>query len=475
MCRKGHPPPNPSDPINNTCGNIGDIIKGNYFCTIVPPSGLKSRENYCHSITPTGEWGYYSVGDSCLFDTCQNTRAVGSGCCNGCCAIFGKGVKCVRNYFTANPVTCCFQDYFCTNVLDDCYQDPDRRSTCSPDTRNLGSISCQSSLENLCSGFDSNNWTKAWISMDIGDAKYPQIIQNPCPKAIRRIVTNLCGINDLSLITPSLINPTGFVWAQNVMFNVINNYIKDYGSLLTPIDSNGSQKAAVANTILSLCNELPGLCVPALNNMCATVKPSDFFQNINSLVWCGCYMPDEQYLSYIELGVTKECTPFCNRLESIPLATPNGLDTALCKENICLMDDISLNVIDSNYNNINFGQLCSGCGNIKESNQNQIMKNENVSYRRTNQKISGSRCDCLMQDSTYTIINSTVNNINLTQNCGSTHCYNNSNENVDCETGEIIGPSNEINKKSIYTTAFLGIGVISIVMLLWILMSPKRK
>lgn len=62
---------------------------------------------------------------------------------------------------------------------------------------------------------------------------------------------------------------------------------------------------------------------------------------------CGCFLGRDQY------DVARECDPLCTRASIQRVTT--------CGANICLINGLDINVIDSTTGDININQQCGGC------------------------------------------------------------------------------------------------------------------
>jgi len=141
-----------------------------------------------------------------------------------------------------------------------------------------------------------------------------------------------------------------------------------------------------------------------LTNYCSQYSADDLVSNPNLVRWCGCYLPDSEYVKYVnQYQINKECTPLCNRRGNIPLTNPTGTSNITCTTDTCLIDNISISLLNTTVTNgINFSQLCGGCG--------------------TN--TSNAACTCIMENNTISAVNSKIGGgINISQSCGSSVCY----------------------------------------------------
>ena len=91
--------------------------------------------------------------------------------------------------------------------------------------------------------------------------------------------------------------------------------------------------------------------------------------------------------------------PYCNRAGTIPAVGPDGVTPLTCTNNICLIDDVTINLINSSVSgNLAFDQVCGGCGSSSPG--------------------VTSSCSCIIQGDSITAVNSQINgNISLNQSC----------------------------------------------------------
>jgi hypothetical protein len=148
-----------------------------------------------------------------------------------------------------------------------------------------------------------------------------------------------------------------------------------------------------------VCCPYPGLCEGGLNQVCASHDTTRISLNTSLLQWCGCHLPQEEYQPYSDkFGIRQECVPICNRSDVLPLVGPSG-ENIRCESNVCLIDNVSVNIINSTVGNgISFDQICGSCP-------------------------SGS-CSCVVSDTTVNIINSSIGGavVPVLQNCSSISC-----------------------------------------------------
>jgi len=379
------------------CENIGDTFKGNSQSEWMVKNEVETTCHYA-DMTP----GF-------------NTEVSG-GCCNGNCAIVGNRWSCKRRAFFGDPLVCCLNDYNCSKSNeDDCFQTPARGRTCPPQYRDLSQPQCYQRLEPYCTGerffYGQESWLQVWLpdsevptnklmelskkvtrtgqianakfggdSISARGKKYPKNVKQPCLKAITRAVMgssdgvanspacNFDDLNKLEVIT-SNVNSKGFIWAQNLMTKVFKKYNQESGGLLGGIDSDGyTTDSSFYNTLWDICQKIPGICLPGIKDMCSSYTVDELLNSPDAVKWCGCYLPEEEYSQWQKYGISKECSPPCNRTGVVPIMN-NEMTPQVCLQSVCVIDNVNISITDStSVGGVNFNQLCSSCGlnNIKE-------------------------------------------------------------------------------------------------------------
>jgi len=443
-----------SPPTINDCNcNLGDKLYNtsdgvSCFCSLSGIGGNNDRNNYCESIGSRNEWTFNGdTGGSCHYNSCTTGEHMGSGCCNGCCSIVGDGVNCTRNVFRGSSV-CCWRDFICDSVgttqcqdsgtgcnPSSCFSDSTQLNTCPISIRSMVSPLCQPTIMSYCNGAGAttlewlNNWTDIQTIGDPGDPS-PLQINQPCVRALYRNLysdptpgVGYCGagIENLSSCnaTPGVGVPsaTGFAIAQQLMTQVFANYIAQGGK---PDAQEGDLGSNVAfnNVLFDICQTNPGLCAPSLQSYCAQVTADYMINHIETLNWCGCYMDPSQYSKYTDLyQINLECTPTCNQTGVIALQDDAGTSTKVCQQSLCIIDDISIELVKSRVGNtgtgINFSQICSSCGGGTAiiGSETGLTSSES------------STCSCILSGNTIDSFNSSIGTININQSCGSATCY----------------------------------------------------
>lgn len=409
-CRD-HPGPIIENPCND---EVGQTMRGRNFCTYAGGWGYSIRVDFCRNISD-GEWEYDGAVGTCSYNDCDGITDFGSGCCNGCCGILGNGVRCKRRAFRAEPLRCCLRDMPCSGPSG-CYQDNLGLWTCPTQYRSQASRECRDELFNYCIGADVPlGQSEVWINRWLGEVTLPpteysrgregpsESFDRPCYHALYRNLYNNQAGQCLGIPGVGVPDTAGFNWGQRLMTAMISRYQEDGGSLVATEAQEGNTR--LNSMIWDICSKTPGLCAPAMYAMCSAVTTETLTRQTSLLPWCGCYMGEGQYSRYTDLyRIDRACTPQCSRAGVLPLPTENGIGRQYCTQTVCLIDSISIQLAQSQVgeSGINFSQVCSAC---------------------SVEGFIGS-CSCIIADSTFTLINATVPNFDISQQCGAdSACY----------------------------------------------------
>lgn len=423
-CGKNFPYPCPDNQCNICNVSLGaqmpDALPN--FCTLRGFGGNNQRATYCQKMSKAGEWGDpFDIHNGCKYNDCNNYQQVETGCCDGCCGIIGGGLLCTRQSFTGDPLTCCLNDYSCNSTNSACFSDDTQQNTCAdgtlgtgsfegqyvPNYRSLVSPDCQDVFLQYCTGNlpdddqNSTDWLDRWTTNNGGIGSCANILArnmfatsgHTCG-TVPPITPGICSINP-----PLPINSQGYFWAQNLVSETMAKYAAqgfEIGTLPGFPGYNPFQDFLYSN----VCCPYPGLCQDGLNIACARYTSQRISLNPAVSQWCGCHLPDAEYQSYsAKYNIPPECTPMCNRSGTIPIIGINATPV-LCKQNICLIDGVTVNLINAQIGGgIDFDQVCGNCG-------------------------GGAQCSCIVSDTTVDISNSTIggNVIPVSEGCGALTC-----------------------------------------------------
>lgn len=172
--------------------------------------------------------------------------------------------------------------------------------------------------------------------------------------------------------------------------------------------SSSGQETAVESYIKSrVCIPNPGICELALTNACALYTRTDAEGNGNVRDFCGCHLQESEYSKYTDTYRSSlYCDPICANSFTIQ-STDFGGTKNTCNQSFCIIDGVTIDIIQSRLGDITFDQICGGCG---------------------------GNCVCSINNSSISVFDSQVGEINLSQECqGGLSCFDES------ETGGVVG------------------------------------
>jgi len=189
---------------------------------------------------------------------------------------------------------------------------------------------------------------------------------------------------------------------------------KDHSKSIDQPNNVHTQK--YLGSLLDLCKMYPGACEKHLNDLCQVkydgspltrqdiVKAYDTAfgnkNNQNLIAACACHLPEDQYTEYVKEGIdinsTNACDPLCKLPGAIPRTTCVGssCSPAQCHQNVCIIDDVTIDVINSNVGDISFNLACGGCS-------------------------EPGGCLCIFDNIDVLSQSSNISGINFNTNCGS--------------------------------------------------------
>lgn len=154
---------------------------------------------------------------------------------------------------------------------------------------------------------------------------------------------------------------------QQYKTQVINGILQH----LYPGNININSNTDPANKVaVDLCKLQPGACDAFLKERCAWVKDTKDIEDDDKVMeLCGCFLSDDIYnKDYANLAkppLPKVCTPPCTYPDAISPGEADvsgeGMHFETCKRHICVMDNITVTIINSKViGDINFEMLCGG-------------------------------------------------------------------------------------------------------------------
>lgn len=334
--------------------------------------------------------------DDCYYNDAHVPEKISSyGCCRGKCAIRGKGGSCQRNVFgyKADPFQCCLQDFNCstnngknakTNDINDstlnlCYQKKDdgRTYACDPHYRGMNQPFCREMLFGYCTGQipylnNQSSLLQAWVPGSDPVNVNGFETSAPCLNFLARLLSDDAGvcnwddfINKVPHIVKTDVKSVNLITAQNMMDELLQTYLRVHGNPVQAINTDGYyENSEFIKWYFNFCQKYPLLCQDSLrNNLCSDYNLNDLADNPSLANWCGCYLPKEAYDQYTQYNVDINCTPTCNRANTIPLANDITGIPEPCTQNVCIMDDIAIRLIETESSgDISFTQACHSCG-----------------------------------------------------------------------------------------------------------------
>jgi len=383
------------------------------FCTLAGVGGNGYRRTYCDKMSNAGEWGDSQELGSCNYKDSgsgKNVTKWRAGCCRGICSIAGKELSCKRLKFTGDPLICCLNDYEChESNIHDVYSDGSHENnTCADghngqhNYRSSSSSSCFDSMYEYFTGtqdgddYNSNQWFDRWTESGRKSGLY--VIQRVMFKEMHPGLCAPLPSPPLKGICnqppPYTLSASGTMWGQQVMEGVIRHY-EDLGYVLGAMPGMVGYHSFQDFLYDNIACPFPWLMQTALRNACSKYTAQRISFTPNVAKWCGCHLDPNEYFRFSsEYNIPPECTPTCNTVGTIPITGIDGKQKA-CTKNICLIDDINVNLINSKIGGgVDFSQICGDC--------------------------EFGQCSCIIDNDTVDIVNSTIGGTltPIAQGCG---------------------------------------------------------
>jgi hypothetical protein len=405
---------------SNICNNnIGDSYSVPNACVSINIPPIPGVVPFCNNIG-ADEWEFDSGGGFCgisLADIPIGGITSFPRICIGTPSAPGYELNCKRKSFNGEVLPCCLLDLQCyPQQSNRCWDDSTRNKTCKPENRNINNSACSDTITNYCTGADlsdiDKSWIKRWTDPIIVNG---YVIDKPCVYALNRNLYNSstlplrCDNFDL----PNLpISSDGFIFGQNLITVAYNKYVNSGFTLGVNPGSKGYSK--FQDVLFEICKKNPGICNNALTNAGSNLTLDRLTLNPVAAKFFGCYLPDSEYTKYTDrYGLSRECTPSCNKSDVIPLTDTSGVNKLICNNTACIIDDINIALLNSDIaGNVSFSQVCGTCAG------------DGIN--------SFGNCTCIIENNTIAVANSKIGgNISLNQQCGGTTCVN-----VDTNTGQ---------------------------------------
>lgn len=188
--------------------------------------------------------------------------------------------------------------------------------------------------------------------------------------------------------------------------------------------------------ILEACQKAPGACDTKLENACRDVTAEQLKLNENLREVCGCMLPTNMYQSAYPPVIKPRCTPYCLGA----LRKGDGFGGFLsCDTNNCVMDDITISIINSKSGNVNLSEVC---GDNKGGKYNCYFSDIDVQAIDSilpKVNFSANCDDCLTYDPNNPQNIKPIEGCKL-KRCTDLDCYNNSPQTPYCNvtTGDCV-------------------------------------
>lgn len=148
-----------------------------------------------------------------------------------------------------------------------------------------------------------------------------------------------------------------------------------YFSSFTPVQAANNGDTFM-NKLISMCNMYPGTCDDILRQTCNGLTSSDLdpnnYPDNNPAVMqvCGCFLEPSQYnlpsvCAKLPNSQKIACNTMCNFPNSVKPLNPATGELETCNTTECVIEDVTFNVINSTMGGINIDTVCTGCGTTK--------------------------------------------------------------------------------------------------------------
>lgn len=178
--------------------------------------------------------------------------------------------------------------------------------------------------------------------------------------------------------------------------------------------------------VAGLCSLYPGTCDQLLSQVCAgqtkdSIDPINNNGDYTLLQTCGCFLPASEYST---LPNTTTPNVACDSVCRFPGTIPNNTNLT-CDDTVCILSDVTVNMINSSAGAINFNTVCqSGASN------------------------TGSSSQCYFENVSVNNVNSTIAGTQFSTNCDSCYVINPSDpsnpQQVDCSTFNPLSSTREL-------------------------------
>ncbi len=320
----------------------------------------------------------------------------GNGLCGfggGSCSWAGVKYKCRRTAFRGDPTRCCRRSRSINGNALFCFDKNNKKATCDPIYRGFDQPSCVAVMAAYCSN------------------DTPDTQNDPPDPSTENMVAKWTGSAQTKDCLRFVTENQGKLNAyQPVIEAMVNRYLITLDKPITSVQSDGPNHDPFIDqgpgSIVQICRANPGACDSVLSQKCSGVTRDQLEQNINLANLCGCFMDDTEYAKFSQFGINRICDPVCVIGSSVkPLDTtsdPNNAKFLECKQSICVIDDITINILaNSAVGDVTFAQACGSCAS----------------------NTGAGSCRCYISDVTIQAVNSLIKDVNFQQTCGAPVCY----------------------------------------------------
>lgn len=150
--------------------------------------------------------------------------------------------------------------------------------------------------------------------------------------------------------------------------SLVYNAISQFYSVHSPTEDHPFIPKSI-----ELCKQYPGLCDPILNanrgGTCRQLTKDKLNPELykgrtydpdgtNTLKLCGCFLKDDNYV--LQGNANVACNGICSFPGTIPRSDGSGKPIQ-CSTDTCVLDNISVNVMNSSVGSVNLRQYCGQC------------------------------------------------------------------------------------------------------------------
>ena len=399
---KANPEPENFCGSGDFIGMTADVPNAAFFTTAIGEYCDGTIQKAFGEAQGSTEW--IRSGPGSPAGVCSNCKGLesgnGNGLCSGSdgCSWQGSRQQCKRLAFNGDPSACCRRSKAINGESLFCFDNDNKKNTCDPQYRGFLQPACIGVMAGFCSDDTETSYKNKWSGTSI---------TSDC---LRFVEENTGNLNSY----------------KPVISAMVTRYLITENNAVTSPQSSGSAYDPFIQDLINVCRANPGACDDVLKQKCANVKREDLSNNVNLANVCGCFMPDIEYAANSTYGISKECDPVCALGSSIHLldtTTSNPAKSKECKQAICVIDDVTINVLaNSVVGDVSFAQACGNCASS-----------------------GSSSCRCFITDTTVTAVNSLIGDVSFNQQCGGAPtCYQSAPVagappiQVDCNTGVVI-------------------------------------